>query len=105
MGLKKIVLDVLKPIREPTLVTLAKNLSRVSGVKEVSIVVSEMDVETVTLVITINGSNIDYEEVESTLRELGVALHSVDEVVFESEVAEEAEGVGGELRSISDFTS
>ncbi|MEM3923664.1 MAG: DUF211 domain-containing protein [Zestosphaera sp.] len=87
MGLKKIVLDVLKPIREPTLVTLAKNLSRVSGVKEVSIVVSEMDVETVTLVITINGNNIDYDEVENTLRELGVALHSVDEVVFESEVA------------------
>lgn len=93
MGLKKIVLDVLKPIREPTLVTLAKNLSRVSGVKEVSIVVSEMDVETVTLVITINGNNIDYDEVENTLRELGVALHSVDEVVFESEVAGRTEEV------------
>jgi len=48
MGLKKLVLDVLKPIREPTLVTLAKNLSKVSGVREVSIVVSEMDVETLT---------------------------------------------------------
>lgn len=92
MGLRKIVLDVLKPIREPTLVTLARNLSRVSGVKEVSIVVSEMDVETVTLVITLSGVNIDYEEVEDTLRELGVALHSVDEVVFESEVAEGTEG-------------
>ncbi len=94
MGLKKLVLDVLKPIREPTLVTLAKNLSKVNGVREVSIVVSEMDVETVTLVITINGDDIDYEEVESTLRELGVALHSVDEVVFESEVTEESEEVG-----------
>jgi hypothetical protein len=31
MGLKKLVLDVLKPIREPTLVTLAKNLSKVNG--------------------------------------------------------------------------
>ncbi len=94
MGLKKLVLDVLKPIREPTLVTLAKNLSKVSGVREVSIVVSEMDVETVTLVVTINGDDIDYEEVESTLRELGVALHSVDEIVFESEVTEESEEVG-----------
>mgnify|MGYP000579379306 CR=1 FL=1 len=94
MGLKKLVLDVLKPIREPTLVTLAKNLSKVNGVREVSIVVSEMDVETVTLVVTINGDDIDYEEVESTLRELGVALHSVDEVVFESEVTEESEEAG-----------
>jgi hypothetical protein len=93
MGLKKLVLDVLKPIREPTLVTLAKNLSKVNGVREVSIVVSEMDVETVTLVVTINGDDIDYEEVENTLRELGVALHSVDEVVFESEVTEESEKV------------
>jgi hypothetical protein len=93
MGLKKLVLDVLKPIKEPTLVTLAKNLSKVNGVREVSIVVSEMDVETVTLVVTINGDDIDYEEVENTLRELGVALHSVDEVVFESEVTEESEEV------------
>jgi|YelNatPaOPRAMG01_1025707.scaffolds.fasta_scaffold04774_4 hypothetical protein len=93
MGLKKLVLDVLKPIREPTLVTLAKNLSKVNGVREISIVVSEMDVETVTLVVTINGDDIDYEEVENTLRELGVALHSVDEVVFESEVTEESEEV------------
>ncbi|MGC8974828.1 MAG: DUF211 domain-containing protein [Thermoprotei archaeon] len=91
MGLKKIVLDVLKPIKEPTLITLAKNLSRVSGVKEVSIIVNEVDVETVTLAITISGSNIDYEEIENTLRELGVALHSIDEVVFESETAEEVE--------------
>jgi len=52
-----------------------------------------MDVETVTLVVTINGDDIDYEEVENTLRELGVALHSVDEVVFESEVTEESEEV------------
>ena len=93
MGLKKIVLDVLKPIREPTLVTLAKNLSRISGVKEVSVVVNEMDVETVTLVITITGNNIDYAEIENTLRELGVALHSVDEVVFESETGGETEEI------------
>lgn len=91
MGLKKIVLDVLKPIKEPTLIMLAKNLSRISGVKEVSIVVNEMDVETVTLAVTISGNNINYEEIENTLRELGVALHSVDEVVFESETAEEVE--------------
>ncbi len=92
MGLKKVVLDVLKPIKEPSLVTLARNLARVTGVKEVSIVVSEMDVETVSLVVSIIGKDINFEEVEDTLRELGTALHSIDEVTFESE----AEGGGEE---------
>lgn len=91
MGLKKVVLDVLKPIKGPTLVTLARNLARVPGVKEVTIVVSEMDVETVSLVVTVNGSGIDFEKLEGTLRELGAALHSIDEVTFESEADE---GVG-----------
>ncbi|MEM2020821.1 MAG: DUF211 domain-containing protein [Zestosphaera sp.] len=91
MGLKKIVLDVLKPIKEPSLVTLAKNLARVTGVKEVSIVVSEMDVDTVSLVVSIIGEDINFEEIEDTLRELGTALHSIDEVTFESEVEEGGE--------------
>ncbi|MEM0014138.1 MAG: DUF211 domain-containing protein [Zestosphaera sp.] len=94
MGLKRIVLDVLKPIKGPTLITLARNLARVTGVKEVSIVVSEMDVETVSLVVTVNGNNINFEELEGTLRELGAALHSIDEVTFESEAVREIrEGV------------
>lgn len=91
MGLKRIVLDVLKPIKGPTLITLARNLARVAGVKEVTIVVSEMDVETVSLVVTVNGDNIDFEKLEETLRELGAALHSIDEVTFESEATKETE--------------
>ncbi len=85
MGLKKVVLDVLKPIKGYSLVTLAQNLTKVGGVKKVSVVVNEIDVETVTLNITVEGNNIDFEGLKNSLEGMGAVIHSVDEVVVESE--------------------
>jgi len=82
--LKKIVLDVLKPLKGPSIVELAQTLSDSKGVHRVTIVVNEIDVETVTLTITIEGSNIDFEAVRSIIERLGGVIHSVDQVVAES---------------------
>ena len=84
MVLKKIVLDVLKPLKGPSIVELAQTLSSSKGVHRVTIVVNEIDVETVTLTITIEGSNIDFEAVRSIIERLGGVIHSVDQVVAES---------------------
>ncbi len=84
MVLKKIVLDVLKPLKGPSIVELAQTLSGSKGVHRVTIVVNEIDVETVTLTITIEGSNIDFEAVRSIIERLGGVIHSVDQVVAES---------------------
>lgn len=90
MGLKKIVLDVLKPLKGHTIVELAETLSEVEGVKRVSVVVNEIDVETVTLTITIEGPDIDYDDLRETVERLGGVIHSVDQVI--AEVDEEEEG-------------
>jgi hypothetical protein len=83
--LKKIVLDVLKPLKGPSIVELAQTLTSLDGVKQVSVVVNEIDVETITLTITIEGSSIDYDDVRETIERLGGVIHSVDQVVAESE--------------------
>ncbi len=77
--IKKIVLDVLKP-HNPSLVELSRRLAALHGVVGVNCTVEEVDQETESLKITIEGTNIDYEKVEATVRELGGVIHSVDSV-------------------------
>jgi len=55
----------------------------------VNVTVKEIDVETITLTMTIEGSNIDYSKVKETLDLLGCVIHSVDQVVAGKKLGEE----------------
>lgn len=79
VGLKRIVIDGLKP-REITIVSLSKMLCSVSGVEEVSIVVTEVDTKTETVKLTITGSNIDHDSVVKAMSENSTVIRSIDEV-------------------------
>lgn len=80
-GIRRLVLDVLKPIKEPSIIEMAMALTEVPGVEGVNITVKEVDVETLTLVIVIEGSSIDFEELKRVIEELGSVIHSIDQVV------------------------
>ncbi len=80
MGVTKLVLDVLKTIRGPTLIDMAQKIAELPGVKHVNIKVNEVDVETLTLTITIEGTDIDFERVRKLIESMGAVIHSVDEV-------------------------
>ncbi len=90
MVLKKLVLDVLKPLKGTSIVDLAQTLTSLEGVKKVTVEVNEIDVETVTLTITIEGTRIDYDDVKDAIERLGGVIHSVDQVIAESETVKEA---------------
>ncbi|HEV8594678.1 MAG TPA: DUF211 domain-containing protein [Thermoplasmata archaeon] len=77
--IKKLVLDVLKP-HNPTIVELSRRLANLHGVLGVNCTIDEVDQETESLKITIEGNAIDYEKVEATVREMGAVIHSVDSV-------------------------
>ena len=77
--LKRIVLDVLKP-HKPSLVELAQRLSGLKGIEGVNCSLDEVDQETETVKVTIEGTAIGYDNVEAVLREMGAVIHSVDEV-------------------------
>ncbi len=81
-SLSRLVLDVLKP-HIPDLIEFCKSLSEVGGVRKVSAVVMEVDAETDTVKITVEGREIDFEALKERVREMGGAIHSVDEVAFE----------------------
>ena len=79
-GVKRIVLDVLK-LREPSLPELATRLSSMKGVEGVNISLVEMDQNTESVKIAIEGDNININHVQEMLKDNGAVIHSIDEVV------------------------
>lgn len=78
--IRKLLIDALKP-REIPITELSKAICSAKGVKEVDIVVTEVDAKTETVKITIIGQNIDFEEVAKIIAENSVAIRSIDQVV------------------------
>lgn len=78
----RIVLDVLKP-HEPDLPEFAKKIGAMEGVEGVDVALLEIDKETETLKITIDG-NLDYQDIRTQIEDWGGVVHSVDEVVVGS---------------------
>ena len=87
-GLRRLVLDVLKPLRDPAITDVAVMLSKVRGVEGVNITVKEVDVETLSLTVVIEGDDIDFEGVKRVLEEVGAAIHSIDQVVAGKRIVE-----------------
>ena len=79
--LKKLVLDVLKP-HKPSVVELGRALSELEAVRSINIMLSEVDVDTETVRIIVEGNGLNYEEIKKVMRRFGAAIHSIDEVMY-----------------------
>jgi uncharacterized protein len=82
-SVKRLVLDVLKP-HAPNSLEFARALAD-PGCR-VRITVQEMDEQTETVVVTVEGENIDFERLRETIETMGGSLHSIDEVDVQGEV-------------------
>ncbi|ALU11904.1 hypothetical protein EYM_06050 [Ignicoccus islandicus DSM 13165] len=83
--IKRLLLDTLKPLKGLSIIDIAKEIVDMEGLGRVTIKVDEMDVETVTLSIIVEGDDIDFEKLKAALEERGVVIHSIDEVTAEKE--------------------
>lgn len=88
--IKRLVLDVLKP-HHPSIIDLANRLSVVEGVSGVNCTLDEVDQETESIKITIEGVAINYEDVEEVIIDSGAVIHSVDSVSAGKKLVEEVE--------------
>jgi hypothetical protein len=88
--IKRLVLDVLKP-HHPSIIDLARKLSVVEGVSGVNCSLQEVDQETESIKITIEGNNVDCDIVEEVIAESGAVIHSVDSVSAGKKLVEEVE--------------
>lgn len=74
---KRLVLDILKP-HEPNALEFARALAALGY--HVQLRVDEVDEKTESLVVAVEGDDIDFDQVRATINELGGSLHSIDEV-------------------------
>lgn len=77
--LRVIVLDVLKP-HEPSILSLSKKISNLAGVDGCNIATIEIDKEVENVKISVEGTDINYSEIEKIIEESGATIHSIDKV-------------------------
>ncbi|KPL20929.1 MAG: hypothetical protein AMJ93_10845 [Anaerolineae bacterium SM23_84] len=87
--IRRLVLDVLKP-HNPSIIQLAGELSELSGVEAVNISIYEVDQRVENAKVTLEGTNLDYDDVLKIIGENGGAVHSIDEVVAGGMIIEDA---------------
>jgi len=87
-GIRRIVLDVLKP-HSPRLTDLAVMIAKDDRVVGVNISVKEVDQSTESISITLEGDNLNYESIKEILEQAGAVIHSIDQVVAGKELIEE----------------
>jgi len=75
----QLVLDVMKP-HKPGIIEYAKKLNTLGGVSGVNCTLYEVDQDTETIKITLEGRRIDFDAVKATIESLGGSIHSVDSV-------------------------
>ena len=87
--IRRLVLDVLKP-HKPSVIDLSRKLTAIKGVDGVNCVLEEVDQDTESVTLTLEGTGVDFERVEAALREVGAVIHSIDEVAIGKRLVEPA---------------
>lgn len=88
--IKRLVLDVLKP-HHPTIIEMSRRISVLKGVSGVNCTLEEVDRETESVKVTIEGLSIDFDSIEETISDCGAVIHSVDSVSAGKQLVEEVE--------------
>ena len=87
--IRQLVLDVLKP-HEPTMLSIAQAIADTDGVDGVNAILIEMDEEVRNIKFTVEGDDIDYDEVTAVIEDTGATVHSVDQVACGERIVEDA---------------
>lgn len=88
MNIRRLALDVDKALTQPTLVDLAGTIEDVPGVQAVNITVTEIDMETIGMDVTVEGEQIDYDALVKAIEHAGAVVNSTDHVAAGSHIAE-----------------
>lgn len=85
-SLRRLVLDVLKP-HQPRIHELATQISSIAGVSGINITLIEVDADTESVAVTIEGQ-FTFDEVKDKLEEWNCSIHSIDQVIAGNEIVE-----------------
>jgi hypothetical protein len=81
MGIRQVLMDVDKAIERPSIIDIVNAIESQQGVEGLSIVVTEVDIETVGMEITVEGVDLDYDALVLSIEKTGAVVHSLDQVL------------------------
>ena len=76
---RRLVLDVLKP-HQPNALDFSSALADLGTDYRVKLTVTEVDKKTESTIVTIEGTDINFENIKNTIEKMGASVHSIDEV-------------------------
>jgi uncharacterized protein len=82
MNIRQLLLDVDKAVARPSLIEIAAAIDGCRGVEAANITVGEIDLETVGMNVTIEGDNMDFDEITKAIELTGAVVHSLDEIAI-----------------------
>lgn len=81
---KRLVLDVLKP-HKPDALEFSRTIAEQGVGWRVLYVVEEVDEETESVMVLVEGEDVDFELIAEAIRNAGGTIHSIDEVEVQGE--------------------
>lgn len=88
LNIRRVVLDVDKALRTPTLNEIADAICGCPGVQAVNITVTEVDQETVGTSVTVEGERMDYDGLVAAIEHSGAVVHSLDQIICGERIIE-----------------
>jgi hypothetical protein len=88
LNIRRLVMDVDKAFKMPSLIDIATAIHRCSGVAASNMVVTEIDQQTIGMDVTIEGETINYDEIVKAIEDSGAVVHSLDEIACGSHIVE-----------------
>jgi len=85
-SIKRLVLDVLK-LRDPPLPEFASTLCKLPSIEGVKVSLVEIDQNTESVKVTMEGDNINLDKVQRLMKDHGAVIHSIDEVVVQKKTS------------------
>ncbi len=77
--IRRLVLDVLKP-HEPNALDFASALAELGADYRITLTVIEVDKKTESTMVTIEGTDIHFDNIKAAIEKMGASVHSLDEV-------------------------
>jgi uncharacterized protein len=91
MNIRRLLLDVDKALTRPSLLDIGKAISVCTGVEALNITLGDVDVETMGLEITIEGKELNYDEIVRSIENSGAVVHGVEQIVAGNRILERVE--------------
>lgn len=88
LNVRRVVIDVDKALRAPSLLDIARAIHQCEGVMASNITVTEVDQETVGTNITVEGDDLDYDQIVLAIEKSGAVVHSLDQLVCGEKILE-----------------